>query len=166
MSDITAVMAAEMISLDQSLSNFDNTTRITQDARKAMLDKFLPDLMSLDMRVDKFTDSEQHEAKSRFISEMRGLLNDMDNSAKRHTDTKLKQRDQEIAQANNINAAELLSQIKIGSVIQVPQPQESEAEVQAKLEEKFKESGAEIPDTELETGNTELPAKKSDTTEL
>ena len=166
MDDIAQIAVAEMLTLEASLSTFNNVTQITQNARKAMLDKFLPEVMSLDMRVDKMTDSEQHEAKSRFISEMRGLLNDMDGSAKKHVDTLFKQKDQEIAQANNINAAELLSKIKIGSTIQTAPATESESLIEEKLEQRFKESGAEIPVTELETGNTELPSKKSDNEEL
>ena len=115
--------------------------------------------MKMDMDVNAVSDPDSVIARSKILAEARGLLNDLDNSAKNHTATKLKYKDSE-TQANAVfNAADLLTKIKI-SIDNTPVTVDNPENINQKIEEKFTEKNLEIPDTELETGGNKLPNHK------
>ena len=148
-----------LMSLQESMQILDSTAAMTQSARNQILVKLLPEVIKMDLEVTDRSDPELFESKARLIAETRGLLNDMDTSARNHTNMKLKQKDVETNAANTLNAAEFLAQIKLGgiSVSQPKQMQHSEQEISEQLETRFAQEGLEILPTELETGQTQLP---------
>ncbi len=99
------------LSLQDALDNLDATTHSTQDIRKQLMVKFLPDILNLDLKQDSNKDPEVYTAKSRFLNEYRGLLTDIDNSSKSHAQIKLKQKDTEM-QGQALNVVDFLNKIK------------------------------------------------------
>ena len=69
-----------LMSLQDSMRNLDTAVLETQEVRRALLNKFLPEVLSLDMKVNAETDPDQYASQTRFIEQTRQLLNDIDNS--------------------------------------------------------------------------------------
>lgn len=159
---------ASLQTLNDSMLHFDDTTRSTQEIRRALVNKFLPDVMNLDMRVDRGTDPDLYQGQARFISEMRQLLNDLDSTAKNHVNVKLKRTDMEQQHANSIDPAAILAAIKLNQPLQVnvttTVPQPSKEEITEKLEKQMQVAGDQILDTELEIGGNQLPVEENDET--
>lgn len=159
---------ASLQTLNDSMLHFDDTTRSTQEIRRALVNKFLPDVMNLDMRVDRGTDPDLYQGQARFISEMRQLLNDLDSTAKNHVNVKLKRTDMEQQHANSIDPAAILAAIKLNQPLQVnvttTVPQPSKEEITEKLEKQMQAAGDQILDTELEIGGNQLPVEENDET--
>ena len=159
---------ASLQTLNDSMLHFDDTTRSTQEIRRALVNKFLPDVMNLDMRVDRGTDPDLYQGQARFISEMRQLLNDLDSTAKNHVNVKLKRTDMEQQHANSIDPAAILAAIKLNQPLQVnvttTVPQPSKEEIAEKLEKQMQAAGDQILDTELEIGGNQLPVEENDET--
>lgn len=150
-----------LISLTESMQSMDSVVTNTQSVRQQLMTKFLPDVLNLDMKVDPGTDPDMYASQARFLSEYRGLLNDLDTSSRNHVNMKLKQKDSETNAAHAINAAEFLSKIKLSRGVPVSNLPftKSEAEVEALIEKQFEENGCMVLDTELETGQNQLPDK-------
>ena len=159
---------ASLQTLNDSMLHFDDTTRSTQEIRRALVNKFLPDVMNLDMRVGRGTDPDLYQGQARFISEMRQLLNDLDSTAKNHVNVKLKRTDMEQQHANSIDPAAILAAIKLNQPLQVnvttTVPQPSKEEITEKLEKQMQAAGDQILDTELEIGGNQLPVEENDET--
>ena len=159
---------ASLQTLNDSMLHFDDTTRSTQEIRRALVNKFLPDVMNLDMRVDRGTDPDLYQSQARFISEMRQLLNDLDSTAKNHVNVKLKRTDMEQQHANSIDPAAILAAIKLNQPLQVnvtaTVPQPSKEEITEKLEKQMQAAGDQILDTELEIGGNQLPVEENEET--
>ena len=149
--------AIDISTLANSMINYDQTATTTQELRRAFVNKFMPDVLNLDMRVDASTDAKQFEAQTRFMEVFRQTLNDMESSAKNHIGMKLKQKDIEQQQEGNINAAELLAAIKLNNTILTKQVEQHADDIEKELQHEFEASGAEILDTELEIGGNRLP---------
>ena len=157
-----------LITLEGSMKNLDYMTTKTQNIRETLLDKFLPQVLNLDMTVRADTDPDQYASQTRFIEQTRQLLNDIDSSAKNHLTMKMKQSDMEAQQQSQVNIVELLSKIQIntaswnkndGSAV-VP----SEAELASALEKRGTELGCKVLDTELTVGESQLPKPEDDET--
>ena len=159
-------VAANIISLEASIQNLDVVNSRTQDVRKILLDKFLPEVLKLDMSVGPHTDPDQYASQTRFIEQTRQLLNDMDTSAKNHVSIKLKQKDLDAQQQSQVNIVELLSKIQIntqswnqndGSAVV-----QNASELADTLEKRGKELGCQVLDTELAVGDSKLPQPEKD----
>lgn len=148
-----------LVSLQESMSNLDATAAMTRSARNQLMTKLLPTVLAMDMEISDKTDAELYESKTRLVSEMRGLLNDMDTSARNHTNMKLKQKDAETNATNALNVAEFMAKIKpTPELLQsLSQSTQSDQDIDTQLEQRFKESELVILDTELTTGQTQLP---------
>lgn len=151
-----------LATLADSLMQFDATVASTQSIRNQLMVKFLPDILNLDMKVDKSTDPDQYASQTRFLGEFRQLLNDMDSSSKNHVAVKLKQKDMEMQHTHSVNAAELLAKIQFSNGVPVSNLPftKTQQEIDSLIETQFQDSGCVVFDTELETGNTSLPEKK------
>lgn len=164
-------IADSLRTLEQSLIEMEYRLDTTQDLRQAMIEKLAPTVLSLDMSVNPKTDPDVHQAQSRLLSEFRGLLNDMDNASKSSVSMKLKQKDLEIKQETSINAADILANVKLVAVggnpimSNTPVPLTHE-ELQNLVDKQFEERGCIVIDTELATGNTQLPVKSNDEFDL
>lgn len=150
--------------LEESMLHFDQSIATTQDMRRKILEKLLPSIESMEVETSFAADPDLFQAQSRFISEIRGLLNDIDTSAKTQVSVKLKKTDMDTQHQSSINAAEILAQLKLNNDILVKQVTAknsttlNEADIEKQIESRFIESGANIPETELEMGGSNLPA--------
>lgn len=152
-------------SLTDSMAQYDKNVVEIQLVRQKLAKKLMKTVMKMNMDVDASSDPDSVIARSKILAEARGLLNDLDTSAKNHTATKLKYKDSE-TQANAVfNAADLLSKIKISVENNTPNTVTSPEDINNKIEEKFSEKNLVIPDTELETGGNKLPNHKEKTEE-
>lgn len=152
---------ASLADLARSMSNFDRTVYTTGEVRQQLLQKLLPTAMEMDMTVSRSTDPDLYAAQTRLYGEVRQLLNDMDASARQHTATKLKQKDQENDTLNAINAAELLNHIKLSGGVPVSNvPQPSQEEIDKAIAEQFKERGCLVLESELVENDRQIPEKK------
>ena len=153
-----------LISLQESMQNMDSVSIQTQSARNQILVKILPEVLAMDLTINDRTDAELYESKARLISETRGLLNDMDTSSRNQVNIKLKQKDIETSATAQLNVADFLSKIKPGEIsLHSLSSGEvlSDQEIDAKLAERFSASSQQILDTELETGQTQLPESRT-----
>lgn len=150
--------------LQASMERYDAAVTDTLATRQLLSNKFLGDILSLDMKDDPKADALMYQAKSKFIAEYRGLLNDIDNANRNHVGIKLKQKDLDNQQQANINAAELLRQVKLLGNIQTTEIDTSAANAQAeeKLEDIFEQNHMEVLDTEIVQGNGNLPELKTE----
>ena len=149
--------------IQDTMDNLDVTTATTQEIRKQLLARFLPDVLNLDMKVDPGTDPDLYASQARFLSEFKGLLNDVDTASRQHASTKLKQKDTETQAQAGFNVAEFLSKIKLtGGVPTSSGTIETTAEIDEKLEQRFAETGCVVLDTELTQGENMLPEKNTD----
>ena len=147
-----------LVSLQESMSNLDATASMTRSARNQLMTKLLPTVLAMDMEITERTDAELYESKARLVSEMRGLLNDMDTSARNHTNMKLKQKDVETNATNSLNVAEFMAKIKpTAELLSSLGHSQIDQDIDSKLEKRFAESNLDILDTELMTGQTSLP---------
>lgn len=148
-----------LVSLQESMLNLDATVSTTRSARNQLMTKLLPTVLSLDMEITDRTDAELYESKARLVSEMRGLLNDMDTSARNHTNMKLKQKDAETNATNSLNVAEFMAKIKptVEMLSSLSSNSTNDQDIDSRLEKRFNESNLTILDTELTTGQTSLP---------
>lgn len=147
-----------------SMKNYDETTEYTQAMRKALIERYTPDVLKLDMSVNKGTDPELYASQTRFFSEYNNLLNHYDTAARNHTSVKLKNREIENTANIAFSAAEFLSKIKLTDKDNVPGSPclQSKEEVDALISKQFEESGSIILDSELEEGNIQLPSHRED----
>lgn len=152
-----------LVSLQESMSNLDATTSMTRSARNQLMTKLLPTVLNLDMEVTDRTDPELYESKARLVSEMRGLLNDMDSSARNHTNMKLKHKDAETNATNALNVAEFMAKIRPTPELlrSLNQSAQNDQDIDAQLEKRFEEANLTILDTELMTGQTQLPEPRA-----
>lgn len=150
--------------LQASMERYDAAVTDTLATRQLLSNKFLGDILSLDMKDDPKADALMYQAKSKFIAEYRGLLNDIDNANRNHVGIKLKQKDLDNQQQANINAAELLRQVKLLGNIQTTEIDTATANAQAeeKLEDIFEQNHMEVLDTEIVQGNGNLPELKTE----
>lgn len=150
--------------LQASMERYDAAVTDTLATRQLLSNKFLGDILSLDMKDDPKADALMYQAKSKFIAEYRGLLNDIDNANRNHVGIKLKQKDLDNQQQANINAAELLRQVKLLGNIQTTEIDTAAANAQAeeKLEDIFEQNHMEVLDTEIVQGNGNLPELKTE----
>ena len=150
--------------LQASMERYDAAVTDTLATRQLLSNKFLGDILSLDMKDDPKADPLMYQAKSKFIAEYRGLLNDIDNANRNHVGIKLKQKDLDNQQQANINAAELLRQVKLLGNIQTTEIDTAAANAQAeeKLEDIFEQNHMEVLDTEIVQGNGNLPELKTE----
>lgn len=150
--------------LQASMERYDAAVTDTLATRQLLSNKFLGDILSLDMKDDPKADALMYQAKSKFIAEYRGLLNDIDNANRNHVGIKLKQKDLDNQQQANINAAELLRQVKLLGNIQTTEIDTAAANAQAeeKLEDIFEQNHMEVLDTEIVQGNSNLPELKTE----
>ena len=152
-------------SLADSMKQYDKNVINIQITRQKLANKLMSAVMGMDLSVDEHADPDTVIAKSKILAEARGLLNDLDSSAKNHTATKLKYKDSE-TQANAVfNAADLLSKIKISIDQDMKAAPTSTTEIEAGIEKQFENKNCTILETELETGGNKLPHGKADTTE-
>ena len=82
-----------IVSLEQSMLEYDHATNETQELRRALVAKLMPAVMKLDLNVDASSDPDLVASQSRVIEQARQLLNDIDSSAKNHVNVKLKKSD-------------------------------------------------------------------------
>lgn len=149
-------------SLEDTMLHLDNSTTTTQSVRNQMLKKLLPVVDALDIETGLAADPDLLQAQSRLVSEVRGLLNDIDSSAKNQVSIKLKKSDLDTQKQSSINAAEILSQLRLTNDLIVKQVAgnptlPSKEEIEQHLENEFASSELDIPDTELEVGGSMLP---------
>ena len=149
-------------SLEDTMLQLDNSTTTTQSVRNQMLKKLLPVVDALDIETGLAADPDLLQAQSRLVSEVRGLLNDIDSSAKSQVSIKLKKSDLDTQKQSSINAAEILSQLRLTNDLIVKQVAgnstlPSKEEIEQHLEKEFASSELDIPDTELEVGGSMLP---------
>lgn len=149
-------------SLEDTMLHLDNSTATTQSVRNQMLKKLLPVVDALDIETGLAADPDLLQAQSRLVSEVRGLLNDIDSSAKNQVSIKLKKSDLDTQKQSSINAAEILAQLKLTNDIMIKQiagdtSAPSQEEIEQHLEKEFASSELDIPDTELEVGGSMLP---------
>lgn len=149
-------------SLEDTMLHLDNSTTTTQSVRNQMLKKLLPVVDNLDIETGLASDPDLLQAQSRLVSEVRGLLNDIDSSAKSQVSIKLKKSDLDTQKQSSINAAEILSQLRLTNDLIVKQVAgnpalPSKEEIEQHLEKEFASSELDIPDTELEVGGSMLP---------
>lgn len=149
-------------SLEDTMLHLDNSTTTTQSVRNQMLKKLLPVVDNLDIETGLASDPDLLQAQSRLVSEVRGLLNDIDSSAKSQVSIKLKKSDLDTQKQSSINAAEILSQLRLTNDLIVKQVAgkptlPSKEEIEQHIEEEFASSELDIPDTELEVGGSMLP---------
>lgn len=145
-----------------SMNIYDQVTINTQRHREELAKKVLTEAMHADLDE---TDSELLQAKLAIVNAARSVLNDIDKAAKDHVSTKLKKKDTENAAAANINMAAFLAKIQTtagtmntsGSIVL-----QSEQEIEAALEKKFDDDGVIVLDTELEMGDNQIPATKTE----
>ena len=152
-----------LMSLQDSMRNLDTAVLETQEVRRALLNKFLPEVLSLDMKVNAETDPDQYASQTRLIEQTRQLLNDIDNSAKNHVAAKLKQKDLDNQAEASINIAELLKEVKINQGWgndNLCSPAFKSEELDDLLDEKCDEAGCVVLDTELEMGTNNLPKEE------
>lgn len=145
----------------KSMDTFDRATVNTQRMREMLADKLMNTAMNLDL--SDITDADTSAAMTGIVNAARSVLNDIDKSAKDHISTKLKQKDTETSAAA-VDIASFLSKVKTtfepteSGNVTVP----TKADVDKILDEKMKEDGTVILDTELELGGGMLPQKKSE----
>lgn len=145
----------------KSMDTFDRSTVNTQRMREMLADKLMNTAMNLDL--SDITDADTSAAMTGIVNAARSVLNDIDKSAKDHVSTKLKQKDTETSAAA-VDIASFLSKVKTtfepteSGNVTVP----TKADVDKILDEKMKEDGTVILDTELELGGGMLPQKKSE----
>lgn len=145
----------------KSMDTFDRATVNTQRMREMLADKLMNTAMNLDL--SDITDADTSAAMTGIVNAARSVLNDIDKSAKDHVSTKLKQKDTETSAAA-VDIASFLSKVKTtfepteSGNVTVP----TKADVDKILDEKMKEDGTVILDTELELGGGMLPQKKSE----
>ena len=145
----------------KSMDTFDRATVNTQRMREMLADKLMNTAMNLDL--SDITDADTSAAMTGIVNAARSVLNDIDKSAKDHVNTKLKQKDTETSAAA-VDIASFLSKVKTtfepteSGNVTVP----TKADVDKILDEKMKEDGTVILDTELELGGGMLPQKKSE----
>lgn len=152
-------------SLADSMKQYDRNVVNIQITRQKLANKLMDAVMSMDLTVNEHADPDTVIAKSKILAEARGLLNDLDSSAKSHTATKLKYKDSE-TQANAVfNAADLLSKIKISIDQEMTHTPASSADIEAGIEKQFEDKKCTILETELETGDNKLPHGKANTEE-
>lgn len=145
----------------KSMDTFDRSTVNTQRMREMLADKLMNTAMNLDL--SDITDADTSAAMTGIVNAARSVLNDIDKSAKDHVSTKLKQKDTETSAAA-VDIASFLSKVKTtfepteSGNVTIP----TKADVDKILDEKMKEDGTVILDTELELGGGMLPQKKSE----
>lgn len=154
-------------SLEESMLGMDNSTTTTQSVRNQMLKKLLPVVDALDMETGLAADPDLLQAQSRLLSEVRGLLNDIDSSAKSQVSMKLKKSDLDTQKQSSINAAEILAQLRLTNDLVIKQvaaktSQPTKEEIEQHLEEAYSSSELDISDTELEVGGSMLPIHNQD----
>ena len=148
------------LSLQDALDNLDATTSSTQDIRRQLMTKFLPDVLSLDLKQDSNKDPEVYAAKSRFLNEFRGLLTDIDNSSKNHAQIKLKQKDTEM-QGQALNVVDFLNKIKGKSQFPEANITMTHEEAEDLVQKRFEDSGSVVLDTELEMGGNKIQCERA-----
>ena len=152
---------AHLVTLNESMHEYDLRTAETQEMRRALLAKLFPQAMNLDMSVEAGTDPDLYAAQSRFLERVTSLLNDVDTSARNQVNMKLKQTDMENQNANTINAAEFLSQIKAAhGWIDNNTPVQTEEDIEKAAKAAFDDNHVAILDTEMEEGVNQLPELK------
>ena len=153
----------KIVSLEEAMLELDNTQNTTQYIRTQMLRKLTPLVASLEVETNIAADPDLFQAQSRFISEVRGLLNDMDTSSKTHTAVKLKQSTLDTQKQSSVNAAELLAQLRLTNDLIVKQVTSNtrtptEDEIEQHLAKSYEAADElTILDTELELGGSMLP---------
>lgn len=156
---------SDISSLIDSMANYDSITIQTQDIRQQLVTKLLPEIVKADLSVTKLTDPELYAAQSKMLSEMRGLLTDMDTAARNHTSIKLKKTETEINANIAFSAADFLSQIKLnqGNIFDTgSHVAQSKEEIDALIEKQFEDNGSIVLDSELESGELQLPSQNED----
>ena len=152
-----------IVSLEQSMLEFDHATNETQELRRALVAKLMPAVMKLDLNVDSSSDPDLVASQSRVIEQARQLLNDIDSSAKNHVNVKLKKSDIENNHQSNMEIAKLLQKIKI-DVMNPNDPNrplvQSEEELDKLLDKKCEENGCVVLDTELGMEDRHLPTNE------
>lgn len=103
----------EDYSLEQSMREYDQTTKDTQSFRRQVLDD-MKNSMSI-MRVTIEDGDKMITAKLSYLSQLRELLNDIDNAARNNTTIKLKKSAIEEQHQSNINVVEILSKISLNN---------------------------------------------------
>lgn len=156
-------------SLERSMINFDSTVEYTSSIRDQMLAKLMKSFNDLQLETNSMADPDLMSAQSRLLEQIRGLLNDMDASTKNHVNIKLKKTDIDNQHQSNINAAELLAQLKLTNdnftrQVTMHTITPSDSEIEARLAERIENATdmPDIPDTELEVGGSKLPAHNKD----
>lgn len=148
-------------SLQDAMNKYDANIVNTQVIRQQLIDKLLPDVMSMDLSSAAGTDPDLFAAQSKMIAETRSLLNDMDTASKNHISIKLKQKDSESQASIAFNAAELLNRIKLNSDMDRGSVVVQDANViENAIQKKFDDGNMVILDTELEEGISMLPKKE------
>lgn len=160
---VLAQVENNLKTLQNSFDAYDAATVSTQEIRRQLMVKFLPEVMNLDMKVTDKTDPDLYASKTKLLDSFSKLLNDIDGSAKNHLSMKMKSQEQETNQLNAINAAELLSQIKANRInLGASKVVQSESEIDEMVEKKFKNEGCIVLETELEMGGNNLPKHDDD----
>ena len=153
---------SQIDSLMASMSQYDKNTINTQLIRQTLANKLLNDVLKMDLNVVATTNPDLFAAQARMIAEARGLLNDMDTSSRNHTAIKLKQKDTETQADAVLNAAELLTKIKLTVAAEPAGVTQSADVIEDAIMHQFEENGCVVPDTELEMGGNNLPHKKEE----
>lgn len=152
-----------LVSLEDAMMNFDTVVNVTQDMRHKLLKKMARALNDMEMETSFASDPDVFQAQSRFISEFRGLLNDIDTSSKNQINVKLKKSDIEAQHQSNFNAAEVLAYFRLQDRKPVEQVTANnlalpdEATIEQNIQQRFEQENLKIPETELELGGSNLP---------
>lgn len=166
MAEDTSSVSKPMMSIETVMNNLDTTVTSTQEIRQALLEKLVPAALKIKLDIDEGTNSDLLASETRFIEQVRQLLNDQDNAAKNHASMKLKKVEQEDQQKTRINVVELLGQIQANTAAwrsndpNTPVIQ-SEEELELELAKVAKANAIEVLDTELETSSNNLPETKA-----
>lgn len=153
---------SQIDSLMASMGQYDKNTVNTQIIRQKLANKLLNNVLKMDLNVVATTNPDLFAAQAKMIAEARGLLNDMDNSSRNHTAIKLKQKDTETQADAVLNAAELLTKIKLTVAAEPTGNTQSEDVIEDAIKHQFEENGCVVLDTELEMGGNNLPHKKEE----
>lgn len=153
---------SQIDSLMASMGQYDKNTVNTQIIRQKLANKLLNNVLKMDLNVVATTNPDLFAAQAKMIAEARGLLNDMDNSSRNHTAIKLKQKDTETQADAVLNAAELLTKIKLTVAAEPTGNTQSADVIEDAIEHQFEENGCVVLDTELEMGGNNLPHKKEE----
>lgn len=153
---------SQIDSLMASMGQYDKNTVNTQIIRQKLANKLLNNVLKMDLNVVATTNPDLFAAQAKMIAEARGLLNDMDNSSRNHTAIKLKQKDTETQADAVLNAAELLTKIKLTVAAEPTGNTQSADVIEDAIKHQFEENGCVVLDTELEMGGNNLPHKKEE----